>query len=292
MNMRIGLFTVHHKEGILTPTQAPFVPFMVGCTSAPPDGFMGDHAGVSLGSLGHNAGSYGDLRAQFSVWKNSINQYDVIGFQQYRRLYFFDNRTMRRLFSETEVMTRATLRHPSIFINAGRSGFERYIQALDQSTDEISSYIEKATASSIIVNRRLVTNEGMVELFKRIHDKEHWDLLVSILHKKGGNYPIIAGEAVHNKWAPYCNMFIARTEVFSQILESLFDIMFEVERNIDLSAGLQLERSLAYIAERLMAMIIIEYAAANPEIGLIDLPVVNYVDHLGDGIYSSLGRII
>lgn len=290
--MRIGIFTVHHKEGMRTLQQYPFTPFMVGCSGNPPPGFFGDNKGINLESSGFRSESYGELRAHYSVWKNHLNDYDVVGFQHYRRFFYFDTPELREVFPEGEVIKRSLSRHPNIYVNFGVKDFARLIDAMDSVSESIVKKVQFYTDGGIVSTQRLMTGKSVASFFRETHKRDHWDILSSILIKRGGRFSIINQEMENNFWTPYCTMFIMKSSVFSNIMESLFDVMESVEAEFR-SKGIEVEgRDLGYIAERLIAMLVLDYISTRPQLDLFELPMISCLAQYESGIYTSVGRAI
>ncbi|TWA82768.1 uncharacterized protein DUF4422 [Azospirillum brasilense] len=291
--MRIGLFTVHHTLGARMPVASPFIPFMVGCAEGPaPTGYLGDGVGMSLKTAGHPAERYGDLRAAFSVWKNCLNDYDIIGFQQYRRLYFFDTPSIRKNFPQTEAGLKILHRHPNYHLNIGNEGFGQYVDALEQASGEVVDLIVRLTNRGVIVNRRLLLDGSIEHHFHKVHPGCHLDVVKDILKSRGGRMADIATDLTTVTWAPFCNMYIARTAIFDQIITDVFDIMFEAEERILALPGGQQERSLAFVAERLLAALLVDIGVRAPDTHLIDVPVLSLVPDFGNDLVQSVGRVI
>ncbi|BAI76901.1 hypothetical protein AZL_f01410 (plasmid) [Azospirillum sp. B510] len=290
--MRIGIFTVHHKEGMKTPQAYPFIPFMVGCSGTLPSGFFGDNMGRNLQDSGFQSASYGELRAHYSVWKNHLNDFDVVGFQHYRRFFFFDTPELRELFPEAEMIRRAVSRHPNLYINFGMRDFERLINAMNSVSESIARSIKNYTENGIVCTQRLLTGKSIASFFREVHKDYHWDIFSSILQKRGGKFSVFNYELENNFWAPYCTMFMMKSSIFSDIMETLFDVMREVELEFQ-AKGIEIEgRDLGYIAERLIAVIVLDYVFRNPESNLFDLPMVSCLSQYESGIYTSVGRAI
>src|SRR5580698_1320021 len=94
--MRLKIFSCHHLKPEFTCNTEIFQT-LVSNLPAPDDGsFMSDLSGINIA----DDNLYAELRHQFYVWKNLIEDYDYIGFEHYRRPFFIDPLPSERLAAE------------------------------------------------------------------------------------------------------------------------------------------------------------------------------------------------
>ena len=84
--MRLKIYACHHAVPEFTCNTEIFQTF-VSNVPAPEDGsFMSDLDKINI--AGDNL--YSELRHQYFVWKNLLQDHDYVGFEHYRRPFFID----------------------------------------------------------------------------------------------------------------------------------------------------------------------------------------------------------
>src|SRR6204780_4712463 len=84
--MRLKIFSCHHLKPEFTCNTEIFQTLVSNLPEAEDGSFMSDLGNINI--AGDNL--YAELRHQFYVWKNLIEDYDYIGFEHYRRPFFID----------------------------------------------------------------------------------------------------------------------------------------------------------------------------------------------------------
>lgn len=89
------------------------------------------------------------------------------------------------------------------------------------------------------------------------HYKEDWDVMIETLKKMYPDY-YLASKKVFNNNKLYCyNMLISSSKIFNEYCEWLFPLLFEVEKQIDISDRDDYQkRYIGFLAERLFTLYI------------------------------------
>lgn len=219
--MELQIYVITHKD-IDIALPAKYQKMLVGAYKSPEikDGYIRDDS--SEFNISSKNSNFCELTGMYWIWKNDTN--DVKGLVHYRR-FFSTNRytnSVNHFYSE---------------------------EVID---DLLAQY-------DIIVPEKLYMDEPTVKKDYLLNHKEKdWDMLKRIVSQKYPKY-MKAFEIVEksNWFFPY-NMLIARSGVFNAYCEWLFDILFELEKAIDLTDyDVQQARIFGFMSERLLAVWII-----------------------------------
>lgn len=116
-------------------------------------------------------------------------------------------------------------------------------------------YIEKTLKSyDIIVPQCNMVKEGSLkEQYYHMHCKEDWDICRQVISEKYPDYVNAFDWMQNSKVINFCNMMIARKSVYDSYCEWLFDVLFEVEKRIDIDGKDDYQkRVMGFLSERLL----------------------------------------
>lgn len=279
------------------------LPIQVGKALAKQDlGILGDDSGDNISAKNPK---FCELTGQYWAWKNCKGS-DYYGFFHYRR--FFDL-TYR---ADRQVDVYGLIVEPK----ASTSFLDDY--GLDEAA------VESAVNGYDIViphpfDVRNIGNENVFEqyLTAPFHHGEHLKEAGRVIAQRFPGFSRYFEKAMNGRWLYPNNMFIFKKEIFESYSEWLFDILFELERRIDVTGmKWQEKRAVGYIAERLLTVYILKLLdesgirvkranrvlltdAALPPVGpdlpMTELPVVSvaastdqmYVQHMAALIAST-----
>lgn len=175
-------------------------------------GYESDCIGDNISEKNAN---YCELTGLYWMWKNS--KADIIGLSHYRR-YFYKN----------------------------------WFQAIFNKPIGKYYITKQLKKSDIIVPIVFRDKESVYDVYKRDHHIS--DLLITrqILEDKYPEYIEIFDSYINQKETYLYNMFCAKKELCNQYCEWLFDILFELERRVDVSEYDKYNKRLfGFISERL-----------------------------------------
>jgi len=237
--MNIKILVATHKEYCM-PEDSVYLPIHVGkAISSVSLPWIGDDSGDNISSKNKN---YCELTVLYWAWKNL--DADVIGLAHYRR-YF-------------------VLRKPGLIC---KNKFKHVLKST-----EVESILQ---ATSVILPKpRNYFIETNYSQFIHAHPAESLELTKKIITEKYPEY-LPAYDAVMSRTKAHrFNMFLIKQPIFHDYCQWLFDILFTLENQLDLSAYNDYnQRIFGFISERLLDV----YIDAN-NISYQELPVL-FMEH-------------
>ncbi|MBR1825957.1 MAG: DUF4422 domain-containing protein [Alphaproteobacteria bacterium] len=210
------------------------------------DNLIGDSTGDNISAKNPN---YCELTAQYWVWKNfsKLGNPDYIGFMHYRRHLNFN---IDKKYDENKWGT---------IDNNYLDGF--YIEKYGLREENVRNVVSKYDI--ITVNPWNVKNAGSKNNYDhyatsdpKIHIKDY-DLTLGILRKKYPEYEADIKKYNEASEGYYTNIFIMKKDIFNQYCQWLFDILFEIEKQVDISNyDFQEARIFGYLSEWLFGIYI------------------------------------
>ena len=207
---------------------------------------IGDDTGENISSKNPN---YCELTAQYWAWKNpsKLENPDYIGFMHYRRHLNFN---VDKKYNENKWGT---------IDNNYLDGF--YIEKYGLDEDNIKNIVTQYDI--VTVNPWSVKNAGSKNNYDhyatsdpKIHIKDY-DLVLEILQQKYPEYKEDINIYNNSELGYYTNIFIMKKDIFNQYSHWLFDILFEVEKQVDISNyDFQEARIFGYLSEWLFGIYI------------------------------------
>ncbi len=194
--MKIQIIVAAHKAYRM-PTDPMYLPLHVG--KAGKDlalGFQGDNTGENISEK--NA-TYCELTGLYWAWKNL--DADYIGLAHYRRHF------------------------------RGKSGKDKWdcILTTAQAEQLLQDY------DVLVPKRRNYYIETAYNQYVHAHPAEPLDLMISLVSAQGENYRAAAEAMRHRTWTHIYNMFIMKRDIFDGYCQWMFDILGQVEAQIDIS---------------------------------------------------------
>lgn len=197
-----------------------YLPVLVGAVKNYKEGinYQRDDDGENISLKNPN---YNELTAIYWAWKNL--DADVVGLVHYRRL----------------------------FSKGGKRELDNILTESD-----IESLLERAPI--ILPKKRRYYIETNYSHYVHAHPKEPLDVTRNVIAKSYPRYLDAFDQVMHKTSAHMFNMFIMRKDEFNQYAEWLFDVLFQVENEVDISKySVQDARVFGFLAERLMDVWII-----------------------------------
>ena len=196
MNEKINIYVAAHKESTF-PEEKIYVPIRVGAAINENDfGYLRDDNGDNISKKNKN---YCELTAIYWIWKNDKS--DIVGLTHYRRYFFKKFRICK-------------------FKNVLNSeDIEKILNSYDMIVPNLTFNIKHNTRTS----------------WNYSHKIEDYDLCREIIRKKYPEYLDDFDKFSKSKFMYTCNMCITKKEIFDEYCEWLFNILFELEKNVDIS---------------------------------------------------------
>ena len=251
-NNNIKIFLSYHKPSTLLKNEI-FTPIHVGRALQTKrsdfnnkwltENLIGDDEGENISNKNPN---FCELTAQYWAWKNLPKSIKYVGFMHYRRHLNFTN-------------TKFPINMWGL--NERKELDSDYIKYFGLNTENVKKVVSKYDI--VTVEKWDVTNAGTKNNYDhyassdpKLHIKDY-DLALDILYKKYPEYKQSAETYNNSKYGYYTNIFVMRRDIFNKYCEWLFDILFEVEKQTDISNyDFQEARIYGYISEWLFGIFI------------------------------------
>lgn len=105
----------------------------------------------------------------------------------------------------------------------------------------------------LLPKRRNYYIESVYDQYVHAHPAEGLDLALKLAAEQGENYRRAVETVKRRTWTHIFNMFLMKRDIFDGYCQWLFDILFEVERQVDISAYSQYDRRVfGFVSERLL----------------------------------------
>lgn len=235
----IKIYIATQRAGGL-PTVENYVPLVVGKPELSIDGGQNDSTGDSISARNK---FYCELTGHYWIWRNDRSS-DVVGLCQYRRFLWL-NEPPRRLCSQNFPSLEECRQHLST---------ERLNEMLD--------------GYDIILPRPYAFSRDTIETqFVRAHRRENFEQMLRSIERVHPECMSTARKVFERRTAYLANLLIARRKIFDEYSRWLFDVLFDIEKNIrlDESNG----RMLGYMGERLLNLY-----AAHERLRVREVPLI------------------
>lgn len=239
-NPNIKIYVVCHKPSYV-PENPYLYPIQVGTALSGKklEGMIHDDEGDNISEKNK---SYCELTAQYWAWKN--DDADYYGFFHYRRYFSFDPNLDRDDGWGNIAYDRIT---------------DEVIEELRLKPDQMREIITKYDVISVKGRRYPRIQEGgaLMDVYREygvapFQHRGDLDITLNVLKEKYPEFAQTADEYMKSTMAHECNMFIMKREIYKKYCEWLFDILFEVEKRIDMTwYSVEEYRVMGYLAERL-----------------------------------------
>ena len=190
-----------------------------------------DNTGENISSKNRH---YCELSAMYWAWKN-LKNLDYIGFFHYRRYLNFnsDDSDLLRLRSLKEISNDFVTKYGL--------------------NDDLKIY-ELIEKHDLILPRPSLmykcTNERVFKEIDPDTSPAYWDTMIDVLLEKYPEYKLSLDNFSNSMSMHSYSIFITSFEIFSDYMEWLFDIFFEVERRLKAN-NFHLDRGLGFLGERM-----------------------------------------
>lgn len=254
--MKVEIYIAAHKnfEQIFDKT---FIPIHVGSEESKDDFCpTKDSSGENISNKND---TFCELTALYWIWKNTKNQ-DFVGLLHYRRHLNFS-------FSKKKENEWGVVEYPIID--------QRYIS--ENSLDHYGVLACLEDNDIILPQKWDVRNAGSTSMLdhyqrgKHHHINDYLQCLNIIKEKYPEYYPFVS--KVNDSTDGYfTNIFIVRREIFDKYCSWVFDILFELEKRIDISDySVQEKRVFGYISEWILNIFIEKLKHDNKNIKIKEL---------------------
>lgn len=241
--MDIKILVATHKAYWM-PEDDVYLPLHVGREGKQDLSFNGDNTGDNISLKNAN---YCELTGLYWAWKNL--QCDYIGLCHYRR-YFANSHHGSDLDAK-----KAAIFH--------KADYEKLLQSYDV----------------ILPKKRNYYIETVRSQYEHAHNKRDLDEVERIIAERYPEYSDAFAKVMGRTKLHILNMFAMKKELFDEYCAWLFDILFELEKRIDISNYNQYEaRVFGFLSERLFNVWLEKKQLKVAEANVVFLEKINWLD--------------
>ncbi len=212
--MDIKIIVATHKQYSM-PNDPMYIPLHVGAEGKPDLGYIKDNTGDSISTKNKN---YCELTGLYYMWKNMDADYK--GLVHYRRHFV------------------------SLTVKGSKS--DRII-----SSRELEEILK--TTDIIVPKKRHYYIETNYSQYAHAHHHEDLDETRKIIEERYPDFITSYDEVMKRTYGHRFNMFIMKSEILDEYLTWLFDILFELEKRVDISNySANDSRIFGFVSERLL----------------------------------------
>jgi len=212
--MDIKIIVATHKQYSM-PSDPMYIPLHVGAEGKPDLGYLKDNTGDNISTKNKN---YCELTGLYYMWKNMDADYK--GLVHYRRHF--------------------------VSLTAKGSKSDRII-----SSGELEEILK--TTDIIVPKKRHYYIETNYSQYAHAHHAEDLDETRKIIEEKYPDFIPSYDEVMKRTYGHRFNMFIMKSEVLNEYLTWMFDILFELEKRLDISNySANDSRIFGFVSERLL----------------------------------------
>lgn len=237
MDKKIKIYIATHKEYKFPINDEIYKPIFVGRKEK---NYLSDTTGDNISNKNKN---FCELTALYWLWKNNLKE-DYLGLVHYRRYFNFKEKPKKHISSNE-------LENELMYDN---------VKNIIKENLETKKY-------DIILPKKKKIYKAIDDHYKMCHIEEDWNKLIEIILKKYPNYQDVIKKTLKNEELYAFNMFITSKDIFKNYMEWLFDILFEVEKNITISENSYQARVFGFMSERLFNL----YIEAN-KLKVLEIP--------------------
>ena len=217
---------------------------------------IGDDSGNSISDKNR---LYCEVSAIYWAWKNyeQLGNPEYIGLMHYRRFFVFNDK-----YYETQVKDNYQKGLCFIPVSELNSKCIKNIGLSDSNINKICSdadiIVTKNAQLDVAYNYDEQRNiRGDYKISIPGVDVKDFDLMMELVKEKYPDYYEIAKLKINGYSKSLYNMFIMKKEIFFEMCEFLFNILFEIEKQVDFSKySVNGMRTLGYLSEILISMFI------------------------------------
>lgn len=243
--MDIKILVATHKVYWM-PEDDVYMPLQVGREGKQDLGFIGDNTGENISLKNPN---YCELTGLYWAWKNL--ECDYIGLCHYRRYFCNDSH-----FCVKGGKRKAILK---------RVDYERLLKEYDV----------------ILPKKRNYYIETVRSQYEHAHNKRDLDEAEKIIFELYPEYGEAFAKVMKSTKLHILNMFVMKKTLFDEYCAWLFDVLFELEKRIDISQYDSYQsRVFGFLSERLFNVWLEKKQLNIKETGVVNLETVDWINKI------------
>lgn len=243
--MKIKILVATHKKYQM-PLDDMYIPIHVGKEGKNEIGYMGDNTGDNISLKNSN---YCELTGLYWAWKNL--DCDFIGLSHYRR--YFSTKNLLEKYKQKNNRFNLILKENEI---------EELLQTYD----------------IVLPKKRNYYIETVYTHYKNAHYESDLLEIKKILKNKYPEFLSDFENVMNGKTLHLYNMFVMKKRYFDEYCSWVFDILFELEKKIDISNYDSYQsRIYGFLSERLFNVWILQKKLKVKEINIINMEKIDWL---------------
>ena len=202
-------------------------------------------------NISEKNGNFCELTGIYWMWKNV--DADFYGMMHYRRYISFENRWKYKLKRMLYVFSRVFYLKLIISMLGMKELFQVKVSDEQLMRKEIEKMSKKITSEiqkyDIILPKKEIFNKSVYKQYKSSHIAEHLDKLLEIVKE---NYPYYEKTIKKGNKIYPLNIFIMKKKYFFEYSEFVFDVLFKLEKKIEIPSDAYQKRVFGFLSERMM----------------------------------------
>lgn len=248
MNLNIKIIVATHKAPAVVESNI-FKPIQAGASInhyTIKDIYYKDNTGDHISEKNS---SFNELSTLYWAWKNL--DFDIIGLAHYRR--YLDLSYKKPLFKKDKEHVVRNIQENDIRLTNLKN--DNKVQKKITKFLKIYDVLLPQKAFCTFDNGDF---ESLTNQYKRFHMESDWVACIQVILEKYPEYkPSIEAHFDKGNIFYLCNMFITKKEWLDKYCTWLFNILFEVEKRIEISTDPFQKRVIGFLAERLFTLYIL-----------------------------------
>lgn len=206
------------------------------------EGIYQDNTYINISSLNDN---FCELTASYWLWKN-LDDANYIGLCHYRRYFnFFPNILSINPSSQKRISRKNFEKHKIV-----KTSIEEHKKIISEDLKSNDIIMPRARKMKLTLSQDYIIN----------HSKYDWDKMKEIIIQKYPQYEkSIENYLDNNKKFYQCNMMITSKQIWDEYHTWLFDILFELKKNIVISEDNYQKRIFGFLSERLLTLYVLHH---------------------------------
>lgn len=192
--------------------------------------------------------AYCELSPLYSIWKNDFN-YKMVGLGHYRRLLNFDPKVNQQSFFEQKFENRKSV--------------SEYLSKHMQVSDNLFITSTPFNVGSIL-EQFTIFHPQLIDLFKHSF---------SVFNKQNSNSPSAENFFRNSSQLHTCNMFYGSRDLVDQWCNQIFNLLFELEKDVPSDLDGYQSRWAGFFAERYLSFFI---SQISDKAKIIYRPVISF----------------
>lgn len=217
LDIDIKILVATHKDYWM-PQDSIYIPIQVGAIDKNPIGYITDDYGFNISEKNAN---FCELTGLYWAWKNL--KADYIGLVHYRRYFTHKNHLFNIKLKRKQILNS-----------------KDWCKLLEQ-------------YPVIVAGKRRYYIESNRSHYNHAHPRDGLDYIEQVIQDLYPEYLPSFEIVMKRTWAHMFNMFVMRSDFFDEYMTWLFDILFELERRLDIKDYDSYQaRVYGFVAERLL----------------------------------------